>query len=159
MPEKYEPNPCSPSCETNGCPDDVERCSGRPGVPVPDDYDERRREALGCTHPADEPCFGSKPGADPARHAPPPQGFITSQRAAMEQGVGQSFDPPPSHYEGDGGLDPWAYIAAHGLDYWAGNVIKYVTRAGRKEIASVEDDLIKARNYLNYMIDRERRGE
>lgn len=69
------------------------------------------------------------------------------------------YDPPPSHYEGPNGLDPWAYIAAHGLDYWAGNVIKYVTRAGRKDIASVEDDLLKARNYLNYMIERERKGE
>lgn len=67
------------------------------------------------------------------------------------------YDPPPEHYRGDGGLDPWRYIEAHGLDYWAGNVIKYVTRAGRKEIATVEDDLIKARNFLNYMIERERR--
>lgn len=68
-----------------------------------------------------------------------------------------SYDPPPDHYAGDGGLDPWKYIEAHGLDYWAGNVIKYVTRAGRKEIATVEEDLIKARNFLNYMIERERR--
>lgn len=69
-----------------------------------------------------------------------------------------SYDPPPEHYRGDGGLDPWRYIEAHGLDYWAGNVIKYVTRAGRKEIATVEEDLIKARNFLNYMIERERKG-
>ena len=55
--------------------------------------------------------------------------------------------PPPEHYAApDGeGPDPWAYIEAHGLDYWAGNVIKYVTRAGRKDTATVEEDLIKAR--------------
>ena len=68
--------------------------------------------------------------------------------------------PPPEHYsppDGDG-PDPWAYIEAHGLDYWAGNVIKYVTRAGRKDTATVEEDLIKARNYIDYMIKRERDG-
>lgn len=111
----------------------------------------RKRAALGCTHPEDEPCWGAGPDPFNTRHDPVP--------AQPAPDVGQSYDPPPDHYAGDGGLDPWAYIAAHGLDYWAGNVIKYVTRAGRKEIASVEDDLIKARNYLNYMIDRERRGE
>lgn len=66
--------------------------------------------------------------------------------------------PPPEHYAGKGGVDPWAFIEAQGLDYWSGNVIKYVTRAGRKEIASRLDDLTKARNFLDYMIKRERDG-
>ncbi len=110
---------------------------------------ERRRVALGCKHPDDEPCFGTGPDPFKVRHDPP----------AQEQPPAPSYDPPPEHYRGDGGLDPWRYIEAHGLDYWAGNVIKYVTRAGRKEIATVEEDLIKARNFLNYMIEREQKGK
>ena len=85
--------------------------------------------------------------------------FTPEVRSAMARHPSAAYDPPPDHYAGSGGLDPWTYIAAHGLDYWAGNVIKYVTRAGRKEIATVEEDLIKARNFLNYMIEREQRGE
>jgi hypothetical protein len=69
-----------------------------------------------------------------------------------------SYRPPPSHYAGGGGIDPWAFIDAQGLDYWQGNVIKYVTRAGRKEIASRLEDLMKARDFLNYMIAREERN-
>lgn len=69
------------------------------------------------------------------------------------------YRPPPSHYAGKGGIDPWAFIAAHGLDYWQGNVIKYVTRAGKKEIATKLEDLLKARDFLNYMIEREQRNE
>lgn len=122
-------------------------------------FEDRERAAKGCTHPEDEPCFGVGPDPFNVRHDPPRQVFDTPEvRDALTERVG-NVAPPPSHYEGTGGLDPWAYIEAHGLDYWAGNVIKYVTRAGRKEIATVEEDLIKARNYIDYMIDRERRGE
>lgn len=78
--------------------------------------------------------------------------------AAAPEG-GNTYRPPPSHYAGAGGLDPWTFIDAHGLDYWQGNVIKYVTRAGRKDIASRLDDLMKARDFINYMIAREERNK
>ena len=47
-------------------------------------------------------------------------------------------------------LQPWDIIKAWDLNYWAGNVVKYVLRhpfKGRKE------DLEKAKHYLEYMID------
>jgi hypothetical protein len=66
-----------------------------------------------------------------------------------------TYRPPPTHYAGAGGLDPWAYIRAHGLDYWQGNIIKYVTRAGKKDGESRRKDLEKARDFLNFMIEHE----
>jgi hypothetical protein len=68
-------------------------------------------------------------------------------------------NPPPEHYAVTGQIEPWDYIESHGLDFWEGNIIKYVTRAGRKHGASVRDDLIKARNYIDYLLEREEREE
>lgn len=64
-------------------------------------------------------------------------------------------NPPPAHYAA--GIEPWDYMESHGLDYWEGNVIKYVTRAGKKSDgeASALVDYRKARDYLNYLILRE----
>lgn len=64
-------------------------------------------------------------------------------------------NPPPAHYAT--GIEPWDYMESHGLDYWEGNVIKYVTRAGKKSDgeASALVDYRKARDYLNYLILRE----
>lgn len=59
--------------------------------------------------------------------------------------------PAPEHYRG--AIEPWDYMAAHSLDYWEGNVVKYVTRARRKESALA--DYRKARDYLDYLIKRE----
>lgn len=60
---------------------------------------------------------------------------------------------PPKHYAG--AIEPWDYIKAHGLDFWSANVIKYVTRAGRKDGASRLDDYRKAQNYLTFLIAEE----
>lgn len=67
---------------------------------------------------------------------------------------GPAYDPPPSHYEGNG-IMPWDVIQAWGLDYWLGNVLKYVCRAGKKDIATRLDDLKKARNFINKAIELE----
>lgn len=67
-----------------------------------------------------------------------------------------TYDPPPSHYAGQG-MDPWAVVDAFGLDFYAGNVLKYLLRAGKKDIAPRLDDLKKARNYLNKLIELEER--
>lgn len=66
--------------------------------------------------------------------------------------VCMSPDKTPDHYQGDG-MQPFDVIEAFGLDFWAGNVIKYLCRAGKKGPAL--DDLKKARHYLDYMIAKE----
>lgn len=106
-----------------------------------------------------ENCRCEQNGPELTWNNSPDCGLHGPQRLAPEVATAATaYRPPPSHYAGAGGLDPWAFIDAHGLDYWQGNVIKYVTRAGRKEIASRLDDLEKARDFLNYMIERERRN-
>jgi hypothetical protein len=57
-----------------------------------------------------------------------------------------------SHYINDSGIQPWDIIAGWNLDYWEGNVVKYVLRYRKKN--GVED-LKKARHYLDYLIQRE----
>ena len=57
----------------------------------------------------------------------------------------------PSHYHGS--VEPWDLIAAQELDFFSGNIVKYVVRAGKKDGESVLDDLIKAQVYLKKLIE------
>ena len=57
-----------------------------------------------------------------------------------------------SHYKSKA-IQPWDYIAANGLGYFEGNVVKYVSRWRDK--AGVAD-LEKARHYLDKLIEMER---
>lgn len=59
------------------------------------------------------------------------------------------FDP--QHYHGS--VEPWDLIAAQKLDFFSGNIIKYVVRAGKKTGESDLDDLIKAQVYLKKLIE------
>ena len=65
------------------------------------------------------------------------------------------YDPPPSHYATQGGMDPWAVWDAFDLDRYTANAVKYLLRAGKKDIAPRLEDLKKARNYINKAIERE----
>lgn len=57
-----------------------------------------------------------------------------------------------SHYKDKGtSMQPWAIIDAWGLDFYAGNVLKYLLRHQYKD--GVED-LKKARHYLDRMIEK-----
>jgi hypothetical protein len=56
------------------------------------------------------------------------------------------------HYKSKA-IQPWDYIAANGLGYFEGNVVKYVTRY--KEKGGVAD-LEKAKHYLEKLIEQER---
>lgn len=56
------------------------------------------------------------------------------------------------HYK-DMKIQPVEYIHANGLDYFEGNVIKYVSRWRKKNGI---DDLEKARHYINLLIELER---
>lgn len=65
----------------------------------------------------------------------------------------------PSHYN-TGKIETYDYIEDQGLNYAKGNVVKYVSRAGRKKapdktmIESELEDLKKASWYLNKEIKR-----
>ena len=66
------------------------------------------------------------------------------------------FDPVtrPAHYV-TGGIEPIDFIMSQGLGFARGNVIKYVTRAGRKGGPETElEDLRKAAYYLKREIER-----
>ena len=56
-----------------------------------------------------------------------------------------------SHYKK--GIQPWQYIEANQLDFFEGNVVKYVTRSRQKNGL---EDLLKAQHYIEYLIERER---
>ena len=64
----------------------------------------------------------------------------------------------PSHYT-DGGIETIDFIEAKKLDYHLGNVVKYVSRAGKKDPAKKLEDLEKARWYLEREIGRVQDGE
>ena len=58
----------------------------------------------------------------------------------------------PSHYKA-GGFDVIAFCQLHNINFDLGNVIKYVTRAGKKENNSELQDLNKAMEYLKRRIE------
>lgn len=60
----------------------------------------------------------------------------------------------PEHYTG--GIEPLEYIESWHMDFAEGNIIKYVTRWRRKSAGLIgqKDDLMKARTYLDRLIDR-----
>lgn len=53
----------------------------------------------------------------------------------------------PSHYT-DGGIETIDFIEAKKLNYRLGNVVKYVSRAGKKDPGTRIEDLKKALWYL-----------
>ncbi|MEU3052223.1 DUF3310 domain-containing protein [Streptomyces griseus] len=66
-----------------------------------------------------------------------------------------SMETAPSHYQNDAKMQPWHIWEAFGLDPWEANAVKYLLRAGKKDIAPRVDDLRKARHYIDYLIERE----
>jgi hypothetical protein len=68
------------------------------------------------------------------------------------------FENPirPSHYGGDGNVyEVFNVLEAWGLDkdFYLGNVVKYVARAGKKNKSKEKEDLEKALVYLQKRID------
>ena len=66
----------------------------------------------------------------------------------------QSNDPVnhPSHYC-DGGIETLDFISAKKMDFFLGQVCKYISRAGKKDPEKEIEDLQKARFYLNRKIE------
>ena len=63
----------------------------------------------------------------------------------------------PKHYQGT--IQPIDLINAQDLNFNLGNVVKYVCRAGKKQGENVLSDLEKAKNYINYEIERIKKNE
>lgn len=57
----------------------------------------------------------------------------------------------PDYYDGKNGMQPYDVIDAFGLDFYEGNVVKYLVRWRKK--GGVED-LRKARTYIDEVIKR-----
>ncbi len=58
----------------------------------------------------------------------------------------------PSHYC-DGGIETLDFITAKNLDFFLGQVCKYISRAGKKDPDKELEDLEKAQFYLNRKIE------
>ena len=58
----------------------------------------------------------------------------------------------PPHYQGT--IQPIDLINAQDLNFNLGNVIKYVCRAGKKQGENILSDLEKAKDYINFEIER-----
>ena len=63
----------------------------------------------------------------------------------------------PKHYQGT--IQPIDLINAQDLNFNLGNVVKYVCRAGKKQGENILSDLEKAKNYINYEIERIKKNE
>lgn len=61
----------------------------------------------------------------------------------------------PEYYRENGAIETWDYIVSQGLGFLEGNVVKYVTRAGRKNNDTRMEDLQKARTYIEKLIEVE----
>lgn len=58
----------------------------------------------------------------------------------------------PPHYQGT--TQPIDLINAQDLNFNLGNVVKYVCRAGKKQGENILSDLEKAKDYINFEIER-----
>lgn len=72
----------------------------------------------------------------------------------------------PQHYTEGRKYEPRKVIADWGLNFNLGNAVKYISRAGRKESSLYVEDLLKARQYIDFElepykdhIDYDKKGE
>lgn len=66
-------------------------------------------------------------------------------------------DPVRGDHYGQMRMQPLEFILANDLDFLAGNVIKYVTRAALGDNAQLRKvDMANARHYIDLMIEREK---
>ena len=63
--------------------------------------------------------------------------------------------PDPYHYR-KMPIEPWDFIQQNKLDFFEGNVVKYICRWRTKGGA---DDLRKAITYIEKIIDNEKKGD
>jgi hypothetical protein len=58
----------------------------------------------------------------------------------------------PKHYGGDTTYEAIKVIEAWELNFHLGNVVKYISRAGKKDLTNTKEDLLKAKWYLDRYI-------
>jgi hypothetical protein len=70
---------------------------------------------------------------------------------AIDKSLGFDTVERPSHYCEGRTYEPRKVIEDWGLDFYLGNVVKYISRAGRK--GSKLEDLLKAKQYLDWELE------
>jgi hypothetical protein len=60
----------------------------------------------------------------------------------------------PDHYQ-QGSIEVWDFIVDQQLGYLEGNIVKYISRAGKKEGERKLDDLLKAQAYIHKAVIHE----
>lgn len=84
---------------------------------------------------------------------------LAEKRADDAKVIGESADKVQATLE-SGGRDYYGgdtvlkFIEDMGLGFSLGNSVKYIARAGKKDVATKRADLVKARDYLNREIDK-----
>ena len=58
----------------------------------------------------------------------------------------------PKHYGGNTTYEAIKVIEAWELNFHLGNVVKYISRAGKKDFTKTKEDLLKAKWYLDRYI-------
>jgi hypothetical protein len=58
----------------------------------------------------------------------------------------------PKHYGGNTTYEAIKVIEAWELNFHLGNVVKYISRAGKKDLTKTKEDLLKAQWYLDRYI-------
>ena len=58
----------------------------------------------------------------------------------------------PKHYGGNTTYEAIKVIEAWELNFHLGNVVKYISRSGKKDLTKTKEDLLKAKWYLDRYI-------
>jgi len=96
----------------------------------------------------------AKPEAKPEEKRKPGRPKKATEQMTIEEWAGETKPDPvnhPPHYR-DGGIEVIDFIEAKDLNFRLANVVKYVSRAGKKNSDPVQD-LEKAAWYLKREID------
>lgn len=80
------------------------------------------------------------------------ENIALSYAVELAERLDDNTNKTPTHYQGT--IQPIDLINAQDLNFNLGNVVKYVCRAGKKDGENVLSDLKKAKNYINYEIER-----
>ena len=93
------------------------------------------------------------PAVDDKRLADALRGGSHYKGAAIDLNVGPEFDPVerPEHYVDGREIEPIDVIDDWTLGFYEGQVLKYISRAGRKTNSELED-LRKAKFYLDRLV-------
>ena len=79
-------------------------------------------------------------------------GYNQGIKKAIQLVEKQFTSSTPPHYQGT--IQPIDLINAQDLNFNLGNVVKYVCRAGKKQGENILSDLEKAKDYINFEIER-----